>query len=41
VVEAFSDYWLPLGFTEREPDQVMANAEALLKIVLRGIAVRG
>ena len=41
VVDAFSDYWLPLGFAEREPDQVMANAEALLKIILRGIAVRG
>ena len=24
VVDAFSDYWLPLGFAEREPDQVMA-----------------
>jgi hypothetical protein len=41
VVDAFSDYWLPLGFAEREPDQVMANAEALLKIILRGIAVHG
>ena len=40
VVDAFSDYWLPLGLVEREPDQVMANAEALLKIILRGIALR-
>ncbi len=41
VVDAFSDYWLPLGFAEREPDQVMANAESLLKIILRGISVIG
>ena len=40
IVDAFSDYWLPLTFAERQSHEVMENAESLLKIILRGIAVR-
>jgi AcrR family transcriptional regulator len=40
VVDAFSDYWLPLAPTDRQPEQVMENAESLLKIILRGLAAK-
>ncbi len=40
IVDAFSDYWLPLNYAERQPDQVMRNVESLLRIILRGVAVR-
>jgi AcrR family transcriptional regulator len=40
IVDAFSDYWLPLAFAERQSDEVMKNAESLLKIILAGISTR-
>jgi AcrR family transcriptional regulator len=40
IVDAFSDYWLPLAHADRQSDQVMSNAESLLKIILRGIGTR-
>jgi AcrR family transcriptional regulator len=40
IVDAFSDYWLPLAYTDRQLEQVMANAESLLRIILRGLSVR-
>jgi AcrR family transcriptional regulator len=38
IVDAFMEYWIPLAHTDRQPDAVLAHAEQLLQLLLRGLA---